>query len=239
VRGTPHSKATVDLARISRHANPATGATIAAVDFYYGRVSGNSARAAFGLHEAGAHYTPHHVYTPSGENRSPPYMAINPVGKVPALTDGDLRLWESNAINWYAAEKHPESRLLPASVAGRAAVQRWLFFQTGHVSPACASVFRSTNSRMQKFWNIQGDVQALESGRKELARYLNVLEQALGEREWLEGAFSLADVAYAPHLWLVAEGGYDFASTPAVRAWLDRLWARAAWRKTSDLIFGA
>jgi glutathione S-transferase len=136
------------------------------------------------------------------------------------------------------AEKHPESRLLPASVEGRAAVQRWLFFQTGHVSPACASIFRATNTRMQKFWNLQGDAQSLEAGRKELARYLEVLEQALAGREWLEGAFSLADIAYAPHLWLVAEGGFDYSATPAVQAWVDRLWARPAWRKTAALIFG-
>jgi glutathione S-transferase len=208
------------------------------VEFYYGRVSGNSARAAFGLHEAGAHYTPHHVYTPSGENRSAPYMAINPVGKVPALADGELRLWESNAINWYVAEKYPESRLLPSSPAGRAAVQRWLFFQTGDVSPACVVVFRVTNARMQKYWNIQGDVQTLETGHKELARYLTVLEQALEGREWLEGSFSLADIAYAPHLWFVAEGGHDFGATPRVKAWLDRMWARPAWRKTVEMVFG-
>jgi glutathione S-transferase len=208
------------------------------VELYYGRVSGNSARAAFALNEAGAHYTAHLVYTPSGENRSPAYMAVNPTGKVPALTDGELRLWESNAINWYVAEKHPESRLLPASIEGRAAVQRWLFFQTGHVSPACTSIFRATNTRMQKFWNMQGDAQSLEAGRKELTRYLEVLEQALAGREWLEGAFSLADIAYAPHLWFVAEGGFDFSATPAVQAWLDRLWARPGWRRTSALIFG-
>jgi glutathione S-transferase len=208
------------------------------VEFYYGRVSGNSARTAFTLNEASAHYTTHLVYTPSGENRSPAYMAVNPTGRVPALTDGELRLWESNAINWYVAEKHPESRLLPASVEGRAAVQRWLFFQTGHVSPACTLIFRSTNTRMQKFWNMKGDAQSLEAGRKELARCLEVLEQALAGREWLEGAFSLADIAYAPHLWFVAEGGFDFSATPAVKAWLDRLWARPAWRKTVALIFG-
>lgn len=208
------------------------------MEFYYGRVSGNSARTAFALNEAGAHYTAHLVYTPSGENRSPAYMAVAPTGKVPALTDGDLRLWESNAINWYVAEKRPESRLLPASVEGRAAVQRWLFFQTGHVSPACTAVFRSTNTRMQKFWNMKGDPQSLEAGRKELDRYLQVLEQTLADREWLEGAFSIADIAYAPHFWFVHEGGFDFSTTPAVKAWLERLWARPAWRKTVTLIFG-
>jgi glutathione S-transferase len=99
-------------------------------------------------------------------------------------------------------------------------------------------IFRATNTRMQKFWNMKGDPQSLEAGRKELARYLEVLEQALAGREWLEGAFSLADIAYAPHLWFVAEGGFDLTATPAVKAWLDRLWARPAWRKTVALIFG-
>lgn len=208
------------------------------MDFYYGRVSGNSARSSFALLEAGARYAAHRIYTPSGENRSAAYLALNPMGKVPTLTDGALHLWESNAINWYAAEKHPESRLLPASPEGRASVQRWLFFQSGHVTPASMMVFRATNARMQKFWNFKGDVETAEAGRKELTRYLSVLEATLGDREWLEGEFSLADIAYAPHLWLVAEGGFDFASTPAVRAWLDRLWARPAWQKTVALIFG-
>ncbi len=215
------------------------GAIIAGVDFYYGRVSGNSTRAAFGLYEAGAAFVPHLVDTSSGDNRSPAYLAVNPMGKIPALVDGAVRLWESNAINWYASERHPTARLIPASIEGRAAVQRWLFFQTGHVSPACLPIFRHTNARARAFWRVDGDPQAAEAGRKELARYLPVLEDALARREWLEGQFSLADIAYAPHFWLIAEGGFDFAPTPAVRAWLDRLFAREGWRRAKELIFGA
>jgi glutathione S-transferase len=208
------------------------------VELYYGRVSGNSARSAFALHEAGVHYHGHLIYTPSGENRSAAYLAVNPTGRVPALVDGDVRLWESNAINWYVAEKHPESRLLPPSIEGRAAVQRWLFFQSGHVSPACMQVYRSTNASLQKFWKLTGDPQSLEAGRSELLRCLEVLEKALADRDWLENVFSLADIAYAPHLWFVAEGGFDFTATPRVQAWLERLWARTAWRTTKALIFG-
>jgi glutathione S-transferase len=106
------------------------------------------------------------------------------------------------------------------------------------VSPACIHVFRATHPRIQAFWQTTGDPQAAEGGRKELARYLPVLESALGDRDWLEGDFSLADVAYAPHLWLVAGGGFDFSAYPRVRAWLDRLLARPAWRKTEEMIFG-
>ena len=70
------------------------------MDFYYGRVSGNSTRAAFGLLEAGASFQPHFLDTQKGENRSAEYLSINPMGKIPSLVDGKLKLWESNAINW-------------------------------------------------------------------------------------------------------------------------------------------
>ncbi len=183
-------------------------------------------------------YVPHCVDTRSGENRAAPYLAVNPMGKIPALIDGDVRLWESNAINWYTAEKYPDAGLIPASLAERASVQRWLFFQTGHVSPACAGFFRATNPRMQAFWGIKSDPHAADAARKELSRYLPVLEAALAGREWLANDFSLADIAYAPHLWLIADSGFDFSSTPTVRGWLDRLLARPAWRKTAEMIFG-
>jgi glutathione S-transferase len=209
------------------------------MELFYGRVSGNSARSVFGLHEAGARFTPRLLDTRGGENRAAGYLSVNPMGKIPALVDGNFRLWESNAINWYVAEKHPAAGLLPATIEGRASVQRWLFFQAAHVSPACVPLFRATNRRVQEFWQTTGDAQAAEAARKELARWLPVLETSLAGREWLEGAFSLADVAYAPHLWLVVEGGLDLAPYPGIRAWLERLLARPAWQRAAELVFGS
>src|SRR6059058_3861267 len=122
------------------------------MDFYFGRLSGNSTRSAFALCEAGVPYTPHPVGTPTSENRQPAYLALNPMGKVPALIDGEVRLWESNAINLYVAEQHPEARLVPSTAAGRASMMRWLFFQAGHVSPAVRPLLFATNQRVQDFW---------------------------------------------------------------------------------------
>src|SRR4051812_33465315 len=207
------------------------------MDFYCGRLSGNSARAAFALEEAKVAYDVHVLDTKSGENKSAAYLAINPMGKIPALVDGDLRLWESNAINWYVAERFPRAGLLPQTPEGRASVHRWLFFQAGHVSPACVPVFRATNERVKAFWQSQADPQAAEAGRKELARFLPVLEEALRTGDWLERQFSLADIAHAPHLLLIAEGGFDFAPYPRLRGWLDRLRRRAAWQKVEKMIF--
>ena len=206
------------------------------MDLFYGRMSGNSARALFGLHGIGAPFTPRLVDTPGGENRTPAYLAMNPMGKIPALADGEFRLWESNAINWYVAEKNPASGLIPTSVEGRASVQRWLFFQSAHVSPACVPIFMATNRRMQEFWKRKGDATATEGPRRELARWLAVLEGALTGREWLEGSFSLADIAYAPHLWLVVDGGFNLAPHAMVRTWLERLLARPAWQKTLEMM---
>jgi glutathione S-transferase len=208
------------------------------MELFYGRMSGNSARAVFGLYEAGAQFTPRLVDTRAGENRTPDYLAVNPMGKIPALVDGGFRLWESNAINWYVAERHAEAGLLPTTGEGRASVQRWLFFQAAHVSQACVPLFLATNRRAREFWRSQVDVRVADAARTDLGRWLPVLDHALAGREWLEERFSLADIAYAPHLALVVEGGYDLAPHPNVRAWLERLLARPAWQRAAELVFG-
>ncbi len=207
------------------------------MDLFFSHNSGNSCRSVFALHEAGVAWRQRPIDPRAGQTRSLEYLALNPMGKIPALVDGTLVLWESNAINWYIAEKYPEVRLLPTSMEGRARVQRWLFFQAAHVTPACFPILRATHARLQAFWNFTIDPQAAEVGRKELARFLPVIDSALADREWLEGDFSLADIAYAPHLSLIAEGGFAFLPYPNLRGWLDRLLARPAWRRTADLIF--
>lgn len=208
------------------------------MELHYGRMSGNSSRCVFALFEAGVSWEVRLVDTTVGANRAPAHLALNPMGKIPALVDGELCLWESNAINLYVAEKHPEAALLPASIEGRASVQRWLFFQTGHVTPACVTLFRNIHPRVQKFWGVTPDPAAADAARKELARFLPVLESALADRTWFEGAFSLADIAFVPHFVLLDEAGFDFSAYPRLQAWLARACARPAWKETYALVFG-
>lgn len=205
------------------------------VDFYFGKNSGNAARTALALYEVGAPFEAHALDL--RRPRSPAYLALNPLGKVPTLVDGATTLWESNAINWYLAEKHPEAGLLPSTPEGRASVLRWALLQTGHVSPAATAVHRSINPAHVRYLGQHTDAQEAEWGRKELARTLPVLESVLTQSEWLLGAYSLADVAFAPHLGFLLQYGFDFTGTPRVRAWLERIRARPAWQKAHALVF--
>jgi glutathione S-transferase len=208
-----------------------------AMDFHFGKNSGNSARSAFALYEARVAFTPNALDVPTGASRGSDYTFINPMGKVPALLDGATALWESNAINWYIAESYPEAKLLPATPAGRASVQRWLFFQAAHVSPAATAVNRELSARHRSYWGLLPDPRAAEAGKQELSRYLPVLESALAGGDWLEQHFSLADIAYTPHLAFLVEGGFDFSATPRVGDWLERLLARPAWQQARALVF--
>lgn len=205
------------------------------VDFYFGKNSGNAARSALALYEIGLPFQPHALDL--RKTRGAEYLIVNPLGKVPTLVDGSTTLWESNAINWYLAEKNPEARLLPATPEGRAAVLRWAFFQAGHVSPAATAVHRSLNPAHVAYFGQHTDAQEGEAGRRELSRYLPVLENALTSSSWLVGDYSLADVAFAPHLGFLVQYGFDFPGTPRVRDWLIRLRERAAWKKTQALVF--
>jgi glutathione S-transferase len=208
------------------------------MELHYGKVSGNSARAVFAAYESGLPIDFKLVDTTAGQHQSPGYKAINPMGKIPSLTDGAFRLWESNAIALYLVEQGPAHHLVPATAQGRASMQRWLFFQAAHVTPPCVPLFRALNEQVKAFWKVVPYPHELEQARRDLSRFLPVLDEGVQRKQWLEETFSLADIAFAPHLWMLHEGGFDFAPYPALMDWLARVWARPAWKQTTALVFG-
>ena len=87
-----------------------------------------SIRARWTLQELGVDFEAVAIDLVAGENRKPEFLALNPAGKVPVLVDGDLVLTESVTIVWYLAEKYADRGLLPADLAQRTQVHRWLLF---------------------------------------------------------------------------------------------------------------
>src|SRR6266545_1613550 len=144
-----------------------------------------------------------------GEQRGPDFLARNPNGRVPLLEDGDLRLWESNAIILYlATTRGGAPPLVPAGPRERAEVDRWLSWQSAHLSPAMTKV---AFERIVKKLTGQGapDQALIDLGTAEFEKLSAVLDASLGEKEYLAGRLSVADFALASHYSLAGACGLD------------------------------
>jgi glutathione S-transferase len=89
------------------------------------------------LEELGEPYDLHVLSLSKGEQRAPGYLAVNPMGKVPALKHGDAVITEAAAICTYLADAFPQARLnVPIGDPRRGAYLKWLFFAPSCIEPA-------------------------------------------------------------------------------------------------------
>ena len=157
------------------------------------------------------------VHQTKGQPRDPRFLAINPMGKVPAvlLADGDM-ISDSGALLFHFAQGTP---LWPAATRGQTEVLRWMFFEQYSHEPALAVLryhLRYTPDPDQH------DRRIAELMPK--ARFaLDVLEQHLAASDWIAGSeATIADYALYPYSRLAGECGLAIADWPAVSRWLDR-----------------
>ena len=154
--------------------------------------------------------------------KSAEYLALNPMGKVPALTHGDTVITETGAILAYLAELFPQKCLAPApGTPERGGYYRWLFFLAGPVE-ACMS------AKSQGFLEHQSAEQALSAGYGRYDDVLATLRQAVEGRQYLCGdQFTAADVLMASYLrWGMMTG--SLPALPAFKAYADPLQQRPA-----------
>jgi len=167
-----------------------------------------------------------------GEHRHPDYLAINPMGKVPTLCDGDLMLWESNAICQYLAEHADDTSFFPADPKIRADIARWLFWEAGTWSPV-VDIFTNENVRKPMLgMGVPDPVQLADAEERfwPLARLLN---DQLAERKFLLGdRVTLADFVVAGAATYMERGRIPIDDYPHIKAWWGRLNAMEAWSGT-------
>lgn len=158
----------------------------------------------------------HHVNFRERETQSDEYYRINPMRKVPALVDGDLKLWESNAILTYLAGKFPEIDALPTDLVGRADADRWLHWQSCHLMPAMGQLKVSDEK----------DFEAINP-------LLKILDEHLADRQYmLGGKLSVVDFAVAAYLLTKLGKKLDYDSNPNVGEWRARMDALKGFRET-------
>jgi glutathione S-transferase len=164
-----------------------------------------------------------------GEHKTPQFLAKNPNGKVPVLEDGSFTVWESNAIICYLAAQDPSRRLLPQDPKKRSQVDRWMFWQTAHLSP---SVGKISYERLWKARMGQGasDESVVAQAMPEVERYLGVLDSWLGQKQWVADELSVADFALGSVLSIRHDIQLDISKYKNVLAWLERLENRSSWK---------
>jgi glutathione S-transferase len=143
--------------------------------------------------------------------------AVNPNGKIPALQDGDLTLFESLAINLHIAGK-AGAPLMPAGDDASRVLQ-WTLWAATEAEPPHQQWAYNTYIRPAD----QRDSAQAAAGAEALAQRLAVLEAHLAAKgPWLlGGAFTIADLNLAAVLYGAWMNGFDFARFPKVKAWLD------------------
>ena len=164
--------------------------------------------------------------------KSADFKALNPLSKVPVFFDGDQRIVESNAIIEYVANKYGEGRLTrQASDEDYGAYLQWLHFgeagMGGYVNMLIAqTALLPEDQRIpaMKVW-----------AERETANCLSFIEESLGDKDYLLGAFSLADISVIYLLFLIKITGNGGLLGAKTNAYFKRATAREAWVKACSL----
>ncbi len=158
--------------------------------------------------------------------RAPAYRAINPSGKVPTLEDEGVAFYESGAIVQYLLERHGRGRLEPAPGSpARGPFLQWMHWSEASLLPPLGQI------NAHKFVLREADriPQALELARRQLAKVLAQLGQALKGRDYLiEDRFTAADLMAGYGIALARLVGELPEGQDALHAWFERLAARPA-----------
>lgn len=178
------------------------------------------------LEELGVPYVVKFVDLGKGEQFDPAFLGISPNNKIPAIVDPDgpdgnpLAIFESGAILHYLARKF--GALYPSNERVKADVDQWLFWQVGGLSPMAGQYTHFVRSAPEKI------PYAIDRYRKEIERLFSVMDRRLGERPYLAGEYSIADIACFPwaHAWKTLD--QTITQFPHIERWLDAVGSRPA-----------
>ena len=193
------------------------------IDFYTNPMSrGQIAR--WALHEAGAEYV-QHLMNYEGAMKTAEYLAINPMGKVPAIVHDGKVITECAAICAYLADAFPDAGLQPTADE-RADYYRWMFFAAGPIEAAITNHSAGFDPAPEK---------EMMFGYGNYDRVIDTLEAALTGRDYIcGGRFTAADIYVGSH----ADWGIQFGSIPsrpAIAAYAERVRQRPAYQSAKAI----
>jgi glutathione S-transferase len=164
----------------------------------------------------------------STEHPTPEFLALNPNGRMPVLTDSEagVTVFESAAILQYLGRK--TGKLYPADEATRTQVESWLYWQMAGQGPMMGQLGWFERAAANPGRDPVETSLALHRFGKEVSRLFDVMERGLAGRDYLCGEYTIADICAFTWLNKYPERGGGIANRPALSAWRERLLARPA-----------
>ncbi|KAL5076936.1 hypothetical protein RYX36_015920 [Vicia faba] len=192
------------------------------------------------LIEKGIEFEIVHVDLDKGEQKHPEFLLLQPFGQVPAIEDGDFKLFESRAIVRYYAEKYADRGpdLLGSTLEEKAMVDQWLEVEAHNFNDLCFNIMFNLVilPRMGK----PGDIGLVQRCEEKLEKVFDVYESRLSKSTYLAGDnFSLADLSHLPgigHLIEEAKMRHLVSERKNVKAWWEKISSRPAWKKLKNLV---
>ena len=189
-------------------------------------------RIAWLLEELGLDYELERFELGQKAMREPPYTDVHPAGRVPALQDGDVTIFESGAIVEYLIARHSGGRLRPAeNSADFPAYLQWLHYCEGMIMPQVNVIMVETVFLPPDRKNEVN----VKRATKLLNQMLSVLEMHMEGREFIAGEFSGADIMTGHAVIVSGRLGADMSDKPNLAAYAERLKARPALQKALSL----
>lgn len=165
-----------------------------------------------------------------GEHKQPEFMAINPNGKIPALEDGDVKLWEGHSIMAYLAHK-AGSDLWPSDPLQQIQVMKWLNWDTAHFSRHAGRLFFE-NFIKEAFdlgEPVQSEIDDATGFFKQFAGVLN--DHLKGKSYIVDERLTIADFGVATFLPTAKEAKLPLDGYNEIHRWHDVLMGLNAWRE--------
>jgi GST-like protein len=196
------------------------------IDLYYWPTP-NGHKITLFLEEAEIPYTLIPVNIGKGEQFTPQFLAISPNNRMPAIVDhaplergSAISVFESGAILLYLADK--SERFIPGDARGRVEVLQWLFWQVGGLGPMAGQNHHFSAYAPEKL------PYAIERYVKETNRLYGVMNKRLADREFLAGAYSIADMASYPWVVPYERQGQNLNDFPHLKRWFEAIKSRPA-----------
>ena len=165
-----------------------------------------------------------------GGNRDADYLRMNPNGLIPVILDGDVTMFESNAIVRYLTARYRANLLRPNDPKALAAAEQWMEWQQSTFYPAVSAIF----------WNLvrlppeqrNAAAATVAEARKQAGAALAIADHHLAQHEWFAGdRFTFGDIVMGVMLWRYVGLTGPLAEYPHVLAWFEVIQQREAFRQ--------